>query len=85
MNVRTVEVKEVQVKSPGGSGLERELAGHAELEGIVMDEGADECACKCMKSVEGQGLRQRPEECQDLKRRKRDVHTRQKEMWEIGV
>ena len=45
------------MESPGGSGLERELAGHAELEGIGMDEGADECACKCMKSVEGQELK----------------------------
>lgn len=57
MHAGTVEVKEVQVESPGGSGLERELAGHAELEGIGMDEGADECACKCVKSVEGQGLK----------------------------
>ena len=81
----TVSPSEKWLQMDGGSGLERELAGHAELEGIVMDEGADECACKCMKSVEGQGLRQRPEECQDLKRRKRGVHTRQKEMWEIGV
>lgn len=57
MNVGTVEVKEVQVESPGGSGLERGLAGHAELEGIGTDDGADECACKCMKSLEGQELK----------------------------